>query len=173
MNILGVKCSLLSLRSKAPQRATILLLTHIYSCRLNFHSIDDNFHITNCRFFSSNIQSSPVWWFHLKTCQLKQAYIMERLKWLFRKFYCRYGDSIIQYEISIQQMLKEILRLDQIQRLPPPMALREFMTFIPYSTSHRITRVSVEHLRRVWHANMERSLHHLRGSVSFWDLHML
>ena len=32
---------------------------------------------------------------------LKQGYLVERLKSPFRKFYCRYGDLIQQYEVSL------------------------------------------------------------------------
>ena len=48
---------------------------------------------------------------------LKQGYLAERLKSSFRKFYGRYGDLIQQYEVSLSQMLNDILILDQ-QWLP-------------------------------------------------------
>ena len=43
---------------------------------------------------------------------------MERLQSSFRKLYGRYGDHIQQYEVSISQMLNDILILDQLQWLP-------------------------------------------------------
>ena len=45
-------------------------------------------------------------------------YIVERMKLSLRKFYCRYGDLIEQYEISLSRMLNDILKLDQLQWLP-------------------------------------------------------
>ena len=40
---------------------------------------------------------------------LKQGYLMEHLKSPFRKFYCRYGDIIQQYEVSLSRMRNDIL----------------------------------------------------------------
>ena len=48
---------------------------------------------------------------------LKQGYLAERLKSSIRKFYGRYGDLIQQYEVSLSQMLNDILIPDQ-QWLP-------------------------------------------------------
>ena len=101
---------------------------------------DFNFHITNFPFLGSNIRSSSaygVFIFQLiryaQACSsygcfilrarwlssklLIQGYLAERLKSSFRKFYGRYGDLIQQYEVSLSQMLNDILILDQ-QWLP-------------------------------------------------------
>ena len=40
---------------------------------------------------------------------LEQAYVKERLKSSLRKFYGRYRDLIKQYEVSLSQMLNDIL----------------------------------------------------------------
>ena len=120
------------------------LHTSIYDKRDDF-----NFHITNFSFLSSNIPSSPAYGVFIsqliryaRACSsyecfilrarrlssklLKQGYLVERLKSSFRKFYGRYGDLIQQYEVSLSQMLNDILTLDQ-QWLPnqsdfPPMS---------------------------------------------------
>ena len=100
---------------------------------------DFNFHITNFPWFlSSNIPSSPacgVFISHLiryaRACSsyecfilraarlscklLGQGYIMERLKSSLRKFYGGYGDLIKHYEVSLSQMLHDILGHDHIQ----------------------------------------------------------
>ena len=111
------------------------LHTSIYDKRDDF-----NFHITNFPFLSSNIPSSPAYGVFIsqlirysRACSsyecfilrarrlssklLKQGYLAERLKSSFRKFYGRYGDLIQQYEVSLSQMLNDILILDQ-QWLP-------------------------------------------------------
>ena len=44
-----------------------------------------------------------------------QGYVMERLKSSLRKFYGRYGDLIKHYEVSLSQMLHDILGHDRIQ----------------------------------------------------------
>ena len=46
---------------------------------------------------------------------LRQGYVMERLKSSLRKFYGRYGDIIKHYEVSLSQMLHDILGHDHIQ----------------------------------------------------------
>ena len=43
----------------------------------------------------------------------KQGYLVRRLKSSFRKFNGRYGDLIQQYEVSLSQMLNDILTLEQ------------------------------------------------------------
>ena len=81
--------------------------TSIYDKRDDF-----NFHITNFPFLSSNIPSSPAYGvfislliryapacssyecFILRTRQLKQGYLAERLESSFRKFYGRYGSLL-------------------------------------------------------------------------------
>ena len=85
---------------------------------------DLNLDITNIPFLSSNIPSSPAYrvfiaqlirfaracssyeCFILRTARLSskllgQGYVMERLKSSFRKFYGRYGDLIIYYDVSL------------------------------------------------------------------------
>ena len=102
---------------------------------------DFNFHITNSPFLSSNIPSSPAYGvfisqliryvracrsyerFILRTTRLSpkllgQGYVMKRLKSSIRKFYGRYGDLIKHYEISLSQMLHDILGHDHIQWHP-------------------------------------------------------
>ena len=49
---------------------------------------------------------------------IKQGYILERLKSSFTKFYCRYGDLILQYVVSLSRMLNDNLTLDQLQWPP-------------------------------------------------------
>ena len=44
---------------------------------------------------------------------LKQGYLVERLKSLFRKFYGRYGDLVEQYGVTLSRMLNDTLILDQ------------------------------------------------------------
>ena len=101
-------------------------------------SDDFNFHITNFSFLSSNIPSSPAYdvfisqlirsaracssyeCFILRAARLSskllgQGYVMERLKSSLRKFYGRYGDLIKHYEVSLSQMLYDILGHDHIQ----------------------------------------------------------
>ena len=109
------------------------LRTFLYDKRDDF-----NFHITNCPFLSSNIPSSPAYGvfisqlirytracssyecFILRAAQLsykllRQGYVMERLKSSLRKFYCRYGNIIKHYEVSLSQMLHDILGHNHIQ----------------------------------------------------------
>ena len=92
----------------------------------------DDFHITNFPFLSSNNPTSPAYGvfisqliryagacssyrcFILRATRLsnkllEQGYIRERLKSSLRKFYGRCGDLIKQYEVSLSQMLNDIL----------------------------------------------------------------
>ena len=103
------------------------LHTSIYDKRDDF-----NFHFTNFPFLSSNIPTSPAYGvfisqliryarayssyrcFILRATRLsnkllEQGYVKERLKSSLRKFYGRYGDLIKQYEVSLSQMLNDIL----------------------------------------------------------------
>ena len=94
---------------------------------------------------------------HHSTRLHKQGYIVECLKSSFRKSYCRYGDLIQQYEVSLSQMLNDILTLDELQWLPnrsdfPP----NFMALIPDLTFTELRVVSMEHLQRVWLPSRER-----------------
>ena len=98
---------------------------------------------------------------------LEQGYVKERLKSSLRKFYGRYGDLIKQYEISLSQMLNDILWPDHIQWQPPTdQTLYRTRPFTEFWV------VSIEHLRRVWHAPTgdTYSFGHLVSSL--WDLHM-
>ena len=97
-----------------------------------------NFHITNFPFLSSNIPSSPAYGVlisqlkrYARACSsyecfilravrlslklLEQVYVMERLKSSLGKFYGRYGDLIKYYEVSLSQMLHDILGHDHTQ----------------------------------------------------------
>ena len=103
------------------------LHTSIYDKRDDF-----NFHITNFPFLSSNIPTSPAYGVFIsqliryaRACSsygcfilratrlsnklLEQGYVKERLKSSLRQFYGRYGDLIKQYEVSLSQMLNDIL----------------------------------------------------------------
>ena len=109
------------------------LRTSLYDKRDDF-----NFHITNFPFLSSNIPSSPAYGVFIsqliryaRACSsyecfilraarlssklLRQGYVKERLKSSLRKFYGRYGDLIKHYEVSLSQMLHDILGHDHIQ----------------------------------------------------------
>ena len=112
------------------------LRTSLYDKRDDF-----NFHITNFPFLSSNIPSSPAYGVFIsqliryaRACSsyecfilravrlssklLRQGYVIERLKSSLRKFYGRYGDLIKHYEVSLSQMLHDILGHDHIQWHP-------------------------------------------------------
>ena len=97
---------------------------------------------------------------------LKQGYLVERLKSSFRKFYCRCGDLIQQYEVSLSRMLNDILTLDQ-QWLPkqsdfPPISWPDTDFDL-----HRITSGFHGAFARVWHASRERLPLRTPGSVPF------
>ena len=89
-------------------------------------------------FLSSNIPSSPAYGVFIsqliryaRACSsyeclilravlfssklLGKGYVMEGLKSSLRKFYGRYGDLIKHYEVSLSQMLHDILGHDHIQ----------------------------------------------------------
>ena len=103
------------------------LHTSIYDKRDNF-----DFHITNFPYLSSNIPTSPAYSIFIsqiiryaRACSsygcfipratrfsnklLEQGYVKERLKLSLRKFYGPYGDLIKQYEVSLSQILNDIL----------------------------------------------------------------
>ena len=99
------------------------LHTSIYDKRDDF-----NFHITNFPFLSSNIPTSPAYGVFIsqliRCARACSSYgclsrgrrdfqisfsNRERLKSSLRKFYGRYGDLIKQYEVSLTQMLNDIL----------------------------------------------------------------
>ena len=112
------------------------LRTFLYDKRDDF-----NFHITNFPFLSSNIPSSPAYGVFIsqliryaRACSsyecfilraarlssklLRQGYVMERLISSLRKFYGRYGDLVKHYEVSLSQVLHDILGHDHIQWHP-------------------------------------------------------
>ena len=137
---------------------------------------DFNFHITNFPFLSSNIPTSPAygvfisqplryaracssyWCFNLRATRLsnkllEQGYVQERLKSSLRKFNGRYGDLVKQYDVSILQMLNDIMWPNHIQWQPPTdQTLYRTRPFTEFG------EVSIEHLRRVWHADRGRLL---------------
>ena len=109
------------------------LRTSLYDKRDDF-----KFHITNFPFLSSNIPSSPAYGVfisqliryarayssykcfilrasRLSSMLLGQEYVMERLKPSLGKFYGRYEDLIKHYEVSLSQMLHDILGHDHVQ----------------------------------------------------------
>ena len=149
------------------------LRTSLYDKRDDF-----NFHITNFPFLSSNIPSSPAYdvfisqhiryaraWssydcFILRAARLSskllgQGYVKERLKSSLRKFYDRYGDLIKHYEVSLSQMLHDILGHDHIQwhtqlirhypNLRTYYRTGLYYWFWPY---YQILEVSMEHCNR-------------------------
>ena len=146
------------------------LRTSLYDKRDDF-----NFHITNFPFLSSNIPSSPAYGvfisqliryaracssyecFILRAARLSskllgQGYVMERLKSSLRKFYGRYGDLIKHYEVSLSQMLHDILGHDRMQW--HPRLIRHYTNLRTYYRTglccrfwpyYRILEVSMEH----------------------------
>ena len=144
---------------------------------------DFNFHITNFPFLNSNIPTSPAYGVFIsqliryaRACSsygcfilratrlsnklLEQGYVKERLKSSLRKFNGRYGDLINQYEVSLTQMLNDILWPDHIQWQPP--TDQTIYRTRPYT---EFWVVSIEHLRRVWHADRGRLLLRTPGPV--------
>ena len=97
---------------------------------------------------------------------LEQGYVKERLKSSLRKFYSRYADLIKQYEVSLSQMLSDILWTDHIHWQPP--TDRTLYRTRPFT---EFWVVSIELMRRVWHADSGRLLLRTRGPV-LWDLYM-
>ena len=84
---------------------------------------------------------------------LEQGYVKERLKSSLRKFYGRYGDHIKQYQLSLSQMLNDILWPDHIQWQPPT-----DQTLYRNPPFTELWVVSIALLRRVWHADRGRLL---------------
>ena len=153
-------------------------LTSIYDKRDDF-----NFHITNFPFLRSNIPTSPAYGVFIsqliryaRSCSsygcfilratrlsnklLEQGYVKERLKSSLMKFYGQYGDLIKQYEVSLSQMLNDILWPDHIQWQPPT-----DQTLYRTRPLTEIWVVSIEHLRRVWHTDRGRLLLRTPGPV--------
>ena len=146
------------------------LRTSLYDKRDDF-----NFHITNFPFLSSNIPSAPAYGvfisqliryaracssyecFILRAARLSstllgQGYVMERLKSSLRKFYGRYGDLIKHYEVSLSQMLHDILGHDHVQW--HPQLIRHYTNLRTYYRTglhyrfwpyYQILEVSIEH----------------------------
>ena len=108
------------------------LRTSLYDKRDDF-----NFHITHFPFMSSNFPTSQAYCVFIsqlirytRACSsyecfilravplssklLRKGYVMKRLKSSRRKFYGRYGDLIKHYEVSLSQMLHDILGHDHI-----------------------------------------------------------
>ena len=168
------------------------LRTSLYDKRDDF-----NFNITIFPFLSSNIPSSPAYGVFIsqliryaRACSsyecsilralrlssklLGQGYVMERLKSSLSKFYCRYGDLIKNYEVSLSQMLHGILghdiltmtpsidqTLHQFANLLPNWTLLPILTFLPnFGCFHRT-------LQRVRHAKRGRLLLRTPGPVPF------
>ena len=91
---------------------------------------------------------------------LEQEYVKECVKSSLRKFYGQYGDLIKQYEVSLSQMLNDILWPDHIKWQPP--ADQTLYRTRPFT---EIWVVSIEHLRRLWHADRGRVLLRTPGPV--------
>ncbi|KAK3100125.1 hypothetical protein FSP39_015107, partial [Pinctada imbricata] len=93
---------------------------------------DFNFSITNFPFLSSNIPSSPAYGVfisqliryarastkytdfvlrarRLSDKLLSQGYVCDRLTWSLRKFYGRYGELVIHYDVPLSRMVDDIL----------------------------------------------------------------
>ena len=68
---------------------------------------------------------------------LKHRYIVERLKSSFR-FYGRYGDLIKQYEVSFSRILTDMLKLNQLQRLPDRSDFSQIDDFVAEIDIYRI-----------------------------------
>ena len=141
------------------------------------------FQFPNSPFLSSNIPTSPAYGVFIsqliryaRACSsygcfipratrisnrlLEQGYVKERLKSSLRKFYGRYGVLIKQYKISLSQILNVILWPDHIQWQPPT-----DQTFYRTRPFIEFWVVSIEHLRRVWHAGRGRLLLRTPGPV--------
>ena len=171
LRITWVRCIPLNSISKT-------LHTSIYDKRDDF-----NFHITNFPFLCNNSPYSPAYGVFIsqliryaRACSsygcfilratrlsnklLEQGYVKEHLKSSLRKFYGRYGDLIKQYEVSLSQMLNDILWPDHIQWQPPT-----DQTLYRTRIVTKFWEVSIEHLRRMWHADRGRLLLRIPGPV--------
>ena len=101
--------------------------------------------------------------FSNKLLEQGYMYVKERLKSSLRKLYGRCGGLIKQYEVSLSQMLNDILWPDPIQWQPPTdQTLYRTWPFTEFWV------VSIEHLRRVWHADRGRLLLRTPGPVPLW-----
>ena len=154
------------------------LRTSLYDKRDDF-----NFHITNFPFLSSNIPTSLAYGVFIsqliryaRACSsykcfilraarfssklLGQGYVRERLKSSLRNFYGRYGVLIKHYEVSLSQMLHDILGHDHLQW--HPQLIRHFTKLWTYYrtgpyyrfwTYYKISRGFHRTLQRVRLAN--------------------
>ena len=86
---------------------------------------------------------------------LEQGYVKERLKSSLRKFYGRYGDLIKQYEVSPLTTVTWAYTMT----FPTDQTLYRTRLFTEF------WEVSIEHLRRVWHAGRGRLLLRTPGPV--------
>ena len=123
MKIISVRCISLSLRSKTRRRATFLIPTWVCS-RQSGETVNFALPFTT----SVTILISILQTFRSleATSNLRDIW---RLKSSLRKFYCRYGDLIKQYEIPLSGMLHDILEDDHIQLHPP--LIRHYTIFYP------------------------------------------
>ena len=161
---------------------------HLHTSIYDKHD-DFNFHITNFPLMSSNIPIPPAYGVFIsqllryaRACSsygcfilratrlsnklLEQGYGKERLKSSLRKLYGRYEDLNKRYEVSLSQMLNDILWPNHIHRQPPTdQTLYQTRPFTVFWVD------SIEHSRRVWHTDRDAySSGHLVPSL--WDLHM-
>ena len=92
-----------------------------------------NYLISQFNFYLSTPGS--VWGSGLSSKLLKQGYLAERLKSLFRKCYGRYGDLTQQYEVSLS-LFWDLLMLQLLRRkfLELAMSLLDFSPRIPLGT---------------------------------------
>ena len=124
---------------------------------------------------------------------LKQGYIVERWKssfmiscwyrgichrtgsdlllFLFMMCYCRYGDLIKQYEVSLSRMLNHIMKLDQLQWLPNQSDFSPILWHW-YRTWHftELQEVSCRSLAMVLHFCRQCSPFLRSSFIPFWDL---
>ena len=93
---------------------------------------------------------------------LEQGYARERLKSSLRKCYGRYGDLIKQYDVSLSQVLNDILWPDHIKWQPP--TGQTLYRTRPFTEFWAVFR---ELSRRVLHADRGRLLLRTPGPVPF------
>ena len=192
LGITLARCIPLNSRSKTRQRVTLLLLTWIYLCRSGGTV---NFTLAFITNMTSSISSSPIFRSWVAIFQhrppmaslFRRLYGMPRLaprmdvlSWGRRDFqisflnrdtprnasnrhwgsYGRYGDLIKKYKVSFSQILNDIMWPDHIQWQPPT-----DQTLYRTRPLTEFWVVSIEHLRRVWHADRGRLLLRTLGPV--------
>ena len=201
LRIILVRCIPLTLRSKTRRRTTHLLPIWNYYGQLRtsiYDKRDDfNFHITNFSFLSSKIPSSPayavfisqliryaracfsykcfiLWEVRLSLKLLGQGYVRERLKLSISKCNGQNGDLIIHYEVSLSQILHDILGHGHIQW--HPQLIRHYTNLWTYYrtwpyywfwTYYQISGGFHRTLQRVLLVNRGRWLLRTPGSVLF------